>query len=100
MSPREALAQAVHRLEAAGFTVAARNERGDSVYLARDGEPFSLRVSNHGRTPKQRRNHPEVLASLVIRESRTAAQVEAMVAASLRDFRSALARHETGSAPN
>lgn len=92
LPPREALALASHLLTAHGFRETARNERGDSLYLARGEGPERLRLSNHARTPKQRRVHPEVMASLVIRAPKTEAQVAAMVEAALRDFAGGLAR--------
>ena len=92
LPPAEATALAVRFLEARRFTVVARNARGDSVYLSPGSGPFALRISNHARTPKQRRSHREVLTSLVIREPRSPVQVEAMVAAALRDFAAASAR--------
>ena len=93
LSPAAALAHAARLLEAEGFTIVARNGRGDSLYLAPEGESATLRVSNHARRPRQRWNHPEVMASLVIRAPRSAAQVEAMVAAALRDFAARAATH-------
>ncbi|MEH3116472.1 MAG: hypothetical protein PGN25_02385 [Methylorubrum populi] len=92
LPPRQALARAGERLAAHGFREVARNGRGDSLYLARGDGPERLRLSNHARTPKQRRLHPEVMASLVIRAPKTEAQVAAMVEAALRDFASGLAR--------
>ncbi|UMY17073.1 hypothetical protein MMB17_20870 [Methylobacterium organophilum] len=86
LSPEAARALALRLLEAEGFALAACNERGDSLYLTRPGEDWSLRVSNHARRPKQRRGHPEVLASLILRTPKTAPQVAAMVAAAIRDF--------------
>jgi hypothetical protein len=83
----EAIALAVRLLEAEGLVVTARNDRGDSVYLALPGETASLRVSNHARTPKQRLKHPEVLTSLVLHGRNGPAQVEALAARSLRVFR-------------
>ena len=88
LPPLAALAYAARLLEAAGFGVVARNTRGDSLYLAPMGEAATLRVSNHARRPRQRRTHPEVATSLVIRGPRSAAQVEALVAAALREFSS------------
>lgn len=88
----EALAHASRLLEAQGFHETARNDRGDSRYLARGEGPERLRLSNHARTPKQRRVHPEVMASLVIRAPKTEAQVAALVEAALRDFAGGLAR--------
>ena len=82
----EAVALAVRRLEERGFTVTGRNERGDSVYLASPDGVGVLRVSNHARTPAQRRKHPEVATSIVIREPKSAAQVEALVAAAIRQI--------------
>lgn len=85
LPPREAVALAVARLQARGFVVVARNESGDSLYLAA-GRRFRLRVSNHARRPRQRRTHAEVLASLVIDGPRSEEQVERLVEAVVRDF--------------
>lgn len=93
-----AIALAVRLLEAEGFVVTARNERGDSVYLSPPGDTFALRVSNHARTPKQRAKHPEVLTSLVLHGSTTPAQIEAMVTRSLRVFRIERERRANASA--
>lgn len=86
LAPREAIALAVALLEARGFTVTDRNERGDSLYLAPDGSSYRLRVSNHARRPRQRRNHAEVLAGLVIDGPRSEPQVMRLVEAAVRDF--------------
>ncbi len=85
LPPAQALAHARTLLAEHGFREVARNERGDSFYLAHGEDPGRLRLSNHARTPKQRRGHPEVLASLVIRQPRTRTQIAAMVEAALRD---------------
>ncbi|GJD81308.1 hypothetical protein [Methylobacterium gregans] len=92
LPPPAALARAARLLTAHGFREVARNARGDSLYLARGDDPWRLRLSNHARTPKQRRGHPEVLASLVVREPKTEAQVAAMVEAALRDYAGGLRR--------
>lgn len=92
LPPLAALARAARLLAEHGFGEVARNDRGDSLYLAKGDDPWRLRLSNHARTPKQRRGHPEVLASLVVREPRTEAQVAAMVAAALRDYAGGLRR--------
>ncbi|MFF8803350.1 MULTISPECIES: hypothetical protein [unclassified Methylobacterium] len=92
LAPARALALASRLLVEKGFCEVARNERGDSLYLARGEGRERLRLSNHARTPKQRRVHPEVMASLVIRTPKTEAQVAAMVGAALRDFAAGLAR--------
>jgi hypothetical protein len=86
LTPGPALAHASALLVQSGFHEVARNARGDSLYLARGNDPGRLRLSNHARTPKQRRGHPEVLASLVIRKPRNPTQIAAMVEAALRDF--------------
>ncbi|MDP4002490.1 hypothetical protein [Methylobacterium sp. NEAU K] len=98
LPPSAALAHAARLLEAEGFAVVARNERGDSLYLAPEGERATLRLSNHARRPRQRRTHPEVATSLVIRESRSAVQIEALVAAAMRTFFLAI-EATRGSAP-
>lgn len=85
LPPAAGLALAVRMLEARGLRVTARNERGDSVYLA---EPITgggaIRVSNHARTAKQRRKHPGVATSIVIATPKTGEQIEEMVEAALR----------------
>ena len=86
LSPSAAMALALRLLEERGFAVSARNTRGDSVYLRVADGAHALRVSNHARTPKQRRNHPDVATSLILREPKTPAQVEALVATAVRDF--------------
>lgn len=86
LPPAAALALATRLLEAQGFTVVARNERGDSLYLARPGQDATLRLSNHARRPRQRRTHPEVATSLVVAVPKRAGQIEAMIAAALRDY--------------
>ena len=86
LPPAAAIARATRLLEAEGFTIVARNGRGDSLYLAPEGASATLRVSNHARRPRQRQNHPEVATSLVIHTPRSTAQIEVMVAAALRDF--------------
>ncbi|MDH2308301.1 hypothetical protein [Methylobacterium brachiatum] len=94
LRPSAALALAARLLEAEGFAIVARNERGDSFYLARQGEHATLRLSNHARRPRQRRTHPEVATSLVIREARSAAQIESLIAAAKRNYVLAIAaRH-------
>ncbi|MGV7033706.1 hypothetical protein [Methylobacterium symbioticum] len=92
LPPPQALARAAALLAGQGFRVVARNDRGDSLYLAEGDGPYRLRLSNHARTPKQRRGHPEVLASLVIRAPRTEAQLAALVEAALRDYAGGLRR--------
>ncbi|KQT58510.1 hypothetical protein ASG52_21955 [Methylobacterium sp. Leaf456] len=94
LPPVQALALARTLLAGHGFSEVARNARGDSFYLARGDDPGRLRLSNHARTPKQRRGHPEVLASLVIRQPRTHVQVAAMVEAALRDVAGGLLRRD------
>ena len=69
-----------------GFALAARNERGDSLYLKPPERPWHIRLSNHSRTAKQRKRRTDILTSLVIDKPRSAEQVEALVRAALRDF--------------
>lgn len=92
LPPLAALDFAARLLVAEGFVVAARNERGDSLYLHRPGSPWHLRLSNHSRTAKQRKRRTDILASLVIGEPRSADQVVALVRGAQRDFEAALAR--------
>lgn len=86
LPPAAALARAAQMLEAHGFTIVARNERGDSLYLARAGQGATLRLSNHARRPRQRRTHPEVVTSLIVATPKRVSQLEALIAAALRDF--------------
>ena len=94
LPPIAAIAHAARMLCDQGFHLVARNERGDSLYLQPADCAFALRVSNHARSPKQRRRRTDVLASLVVREARSAEQVEALVAGALRDFSLARRRRE------
>lgn len=94
LAPGAALAQAARLLTDRGFREIARNTRGDSLYLRPDGCAFALRLSNHARSPGQRQRRTDVLASLVIREPRSPAQVAALVAGAVRDFMLARARRE------
>ena len=86
MRPLEALAHAATLLEAQGFAIVARNERGDSLYFARAGSNRTLRLSNHARKPRQRLTHPEVATSLVIYAPRSPVQIAEMVARTIRTF--------------
>ncbi|MDR7037232.1 hypothetical protein J2X36_001979 [Methylobacterium sp. BE186] len=86
LPPSAARDLAVRLLCGHGFVMRAGNERGDTLYLARAGEAWLVRVSNHARTALQRARRRDILTSLVIREPRTPAQVETLVAAAMRDF--------------
>jgi hypothetical protein len=86
LPPAAALAFAARLLEAQGFTIVARNERGDSLYLARSGHEATLRLSNHARRPRQRRSHPEVVTSLVVATPKRLSQLDLMIAAAMRDY--------------
>ena len=94
LTPAEALVRAVDALVAQGFAVVARNTRGDSVYLKPDACAFALRVSNHARTPKQRKNHPDAITSLVLRDPTSEAALAAQVAVALRNFAGERAKRE------
>ncbi|TXM78218.1 hypothetical protein FV218_03485 [Methylobacterium sp. WL69] len=86
LTPQAALDRAVAGVIAHGFAIVARNTRGDSLYLKPEGCAFALRISNHARTPKQRKNHPDAITSLVIRTPQTERGVDALVAQALRNF--------------
>ncbi|MEA1833816.1 hypothetical protein U8607_17155 [Methylobacterium durans] len=86
LPPAAARALAVRLLGRHGFLPQAENARGDTLYLALPAETWLLRVSNHARTARQRARRRDILASLIIREPRAPVQVEALVAAALRDF--------------
>ncbi len=94
LAPLAALDHAAKLLAEHGFSVVARNERGDSLYLQRIGCAFALRLSNHARTAKQRQRRTDVLASLVVRDARSPEQVAALVAGTVRDFDLARDRRE------
>jgi len=96
LAPAAAIALAVRLLDEAGFPVSARNTRGDSVYCRSSADAPAIRVSNHARTPKQRRNHPDVATSLVFRDPKTPDQVAAMVEAALRTWRAVRGREGDG----
>jgi hypothetical protein len=86
LPPAAALALAARLLEARGFMIVARNERGDSLYLALPGQDATLRLSSHARRPRQRRTHPEVVTSLVVATPKRRLQLETMIAAAQRDY--------------
>lgn len=92
LSPLEALELAARMLEAHGFAIVARNERGDSLYLRRPDCAWHLRLSNHARTAKQRARRADILASLVIDGPRSPDQVGKLVREAVRNFEAALAR--------
>lgn len=92
LPPRAALEEAARILEAHGFAIVARNERGDSLYLRRPDCAWHLRVSNHGRTAKQRARRSDILASLVIDGPRSPDQLGKAVRDAVRNFEAALAR--------
>jgi 4-hydroxyphenylpyruvate dioxygenase-like putative hemolysin len=94
LRPAEALARAVERLAAQGFAVVARNTRGDSVYLKTEACAFALRVSNHARTAKQRKNHPDAITSLVLRDPTSEAALAEAVAVAVRNFAGERAKRE------
>ena len=77
LPPLAALDLAARLFAAEGFAVAARNERGDSLYLHRPGCPWHLRLSNHSRTAKQRKRRTDILTSLVIDGPRSVVWQEA-----------------------
>lgn len=98
LPPLRALALAARMLEPHGFAIVARNERGDSLYLRRQGCPWHLRLSNHARTAKQRARRSDILASLVIDGPRAPERVATLVRDSVRNFDAALARVDQASA--
>ena len=100
LRPAEALARAVERLAAQGFAVVARNTRGDSVYLKPEACAFALRVSNHARTAKQRKNHPDAITSLVLRDPTSEAALAEAVAVAVRNFAGERAKRERGMGAN
>jgi len=86
LSPAAALALAAELLEAQGFIIVARNERGDSLYFALPGQDATLRLSNHARRPRQRRTHPEVVTSLVVATPKRPHQLVTLIAAAQRNY--------------
>ncbi len=99
LPPPAALAVAARLLEARGFTIVARNERGDTLYLARPGHNATLRLSNHARRPRQRRSHPEVVTSLVVATPKRLGQLDVMIAAALRDYAAGTTEAAAGELP-
>lgn len=92
LPPLAALSFAARLLADEGFVIAARNERGDSLYLHRPPSPWHLRLSNHARTAKQRKRRTDILTSLIIDAPRSREQVALLVQGALRDFEAALRR--------
>lgn len=99
LGPKEAIARAVAMLVARSFVEVARNTRGDSVYLKPEGCAFALRVSNHARTPKQRRNHPDAITSLVLRAATSEAALAEAVTVALRNFAGERLKRERDASP-
>ena len=100
LAPPAALARAVAGVTAHGFTVVARNTRGDSVYLKPEACAFALRVSNHARTAKQRKNHPDAITSLVLRDPTSEAALAEAVAVAVRNFAGERAKRERETGAN
>ncbi|CAM2902102.1 MULTISPECIES: hypothetical protein [Methylobacterium] len=94
LPPSAALALAARLLEAEGFAIVARNERGDSLYLALSKSPWHLRLSNHARTAKQRARRNDILTSLIIDAPRSPDQVHTLVLGALKNFSAALTLRE------
>lgn len=87
MTPAAAIARARALLVAEGFVEVGQGTRGESFYFGLPGTAGQLRVANHGRTPKQRLKHPEVVASLVVGAPLSEAVLRERLTATLRDFR-------------
>ncbi|GJE09691.1 MULTISPECIES: hypothetical protein [Methylobacterium] len=98
LPPLASLAQAARLLEEHGFSIVARNERGDSLYLRRAECAWHLRLSNHARTAKQRARRADILTSLVIDGPRAPEQIGRLVRDAVRNFEAALARADQTSA--
>jgi hypothetical protein len=77
---------ATRLLVAEGFVAESWNERRDTLYLRRTDSPFFLRVSNHARTPKQRRRRTDILTSLILDRSCSPERIGALVRGAVRDF--------------
>lgn len=90
--PREARVRAARLLVAAGYGVAGRATRGDSVYLERPGLAGRIRVSDHRTSPGRRGRLPGPTVSVVIDRSLSERQLAARVAGALADHASAVAR--------
>ncbi|WP_018262654.1 hypothetical protein [Methylobacterium sp. WSM2598] len=84
LTPRAARALAHGLLLAEGFETVARGARSGSLYLRAPGGPHQVRIADHARTPKRRRQYPDVVTSLVIAAPLSEAGVRARVAAALR----------------
>ena len=94
LAPDDAINLAVSLLAARAFRITARNERGDSFYLRACEGTAAIRVSNHARTAKQRKNHPDAITSLVLRDPTSEAALAAAVAVALRNFVGERAKRE------
>lgn len=77
---------ATRLLAAEGFVAESWNERRDTLYLRRAGSPGFLRLSNHARTPKQRRRRTDILTSLILDRPHSPERIGALVQGAVRDF--------------
>lgn len=94
-APSAMLDLAARMLADYGFSIVARNERGDSLYLRRTDVPWHLRLSNHPRTAKQRARRADILTSLVVEGTCSRTELQERVGQAVRNFEIALALKET-----
>ncbi|MGY2053058.1 hypothetical protein [Methylobacterium sp. JK268] len=84
LTPRAARALAQALLLAEGFETVAVGARGGSLYLRAPDGPHQVRIADHARTPKRRRQYPQVVTSLVIAAPLSEAALRERVAGALR----------------
>ncbi|MEH3147999.1 MAG: hypothetical protein PGN34_22275 [Methylobacterium frigidaeris] len=85
LAPEAAIRRAGELLREAGFVEVARGARAGSLYLA-GPDGGQIRVASHRRTPKRRRQYPQVMTSVVIDGPVSEAVLRERIATALRDY--------------
>jgi hypothetical protein len=86
LTPEQAVALAASILRGRGLEDVARSADRESVYLRAPGSHLHLRISNHRRTPRRRRQYPEVVHSLVFRDAKSERQVRTLADSALAAY--------------
>jgi hypothetical protein len=94
LTPEQAVHLAASILLGFGLEEVARSADRKSFYLRSPGACRHLRVSNHRRTPRRRRQYPEVVLSLVFREPKSDLQVRTMAQTALKAYLTTIQRRE------
>jgi hypothetical protein len=85
LNPSAARALAARLLAAAGYALAGRAERSDSLYFESPDRPGRIRVSDHRTSPGRRGSLPGPTVSVVIDRCLSRRQIEARISGAIRD---------------